>query len=205
LSGGKSPAFSSNAASPSLGGASPALSSNSGFPREKLGAQDGFGRNRFEPSNTSPYDRSAALPSQRQGGYGGLDPESGGLFANYQPPSQRTPGPSQVQADPSSGASGQYGDSQMMTEEEEVDWKKNQIVETTRDTRDVARRIKESSNVFLHGVYAVAQQTHDQGRVLTEAEKKTMSAGMIIPKHTLCLSADSPVYQGSKSPKEKSI
>lgn len=152
FSGGKSPAFTSNTASPSLSGASPALSSNKaspsvgggGFPREKYGAQDGFGRNRFEPSNTSPHDRSAAFPSQRQGGYGGLDTESGGLFANYQPPSQRTPGPSQVQAHAPYSQDGAYSENPEMTEEErqeaEADRLKALIQQTQMETEDSADR-----------------------------------------------------------------
>jgi hypothetical protein len=45
-----------------------------------------------------------------------------------------------MQAGSSSGAPGQYGDSQVMTEEDEVDWTKRQIAEEKAATNDTARR-----------------------------------------------------------------
>ncbi|KAK4105328.1 hypothetical protein N658DRAFT_555843, partial [Parathielavia hyrcaniae] len=140
LSGGTGPALSSNMASPALPSNRTSPSVGNGFSREKYGAQDGFGGNRFGSSSTSPYDRSDGLPSQRQGGYGGLDTESGGLFANYKPPRQQVADSSLGQADPFSGGPGQYRDPQQMTEEDELDWTKAEIVGTKVATNDVARR-----------------------------------------------------------------
>jgi hypothetical protein len=119
-----------NGGSPSLGSAAgtPVLPSNTsspsmgtGFPREKYGASDGVGRNRFEPS-PSPYGGSTAAPAQRQGGYGNLgDAGGGGLFDNYTPPSKNSFGPGSAQADVLGVSEQAYVDPANMTAEERED------------------------------------------------------------------------------------
>jgi hypothetical protein len=119
------------------GGSGPAT--GTGFPKEKYGAADGFGNNRFDTPDSSRYGAPPARPSG--GGYGNLDSSRGALFDGYKPPSARQP------AGPGSGAGpqGQYGrDFSQMTEEEreeaEVSDYKRQILEEQKATNDVGRR-----------------------------------------------------------------
>ncbi|KAG7292504.1 hypothetical protein NEMBOFW57_002539 [Staphylotrichum longicolle] len=126
---GWSPALSSSRASPSIGpnGGSPALSSTTspslgtGYPREKLGAADGVGKSRFDQPVASRYNNSPSLPSQRQGGYGGLDTGREELFANYKGPSQSTTGPNLAQSTSPYSGDGGFNEEREMTEEERKD------------------------------------------------------------------------------------
>ncbi|KAK4128610.1 hypothetical protein N657DRAFT_639097 [Parathielavia appendiculata] len=175
FSGGRSPALSpalsSNTASPALPSNRTSPSVGNAFPREKYGARDGFGGNRFGSSSTSPYDRSPGLPSQRQGGYGGLGTENGGLFDNYKPPSQRFADQSSDQVGPFSGAPGQYGDSQQMTEDEELEWTKAEIVGTKVATNEVARRNVSRLAAANEQFDAMNEQLVREWEMLKNAEK----------------------------------
>ncbi|KAK4151187.1 P-loop containing nucleoside triphosphate hydrolase protein [Chaetomidium leptoderma] len=126
-SAGNSPALSSSAASPSM---------NSGYPREKYGAPDGVGRNRFEPPAPSPYGRPAGSPSQQQGGYGNLDTGSGGLFDNYNGPQRQALGSDSPQFGAPGAAEQTQVDMSNMTEEEREDAEYNAINGEIKQTRN---------------------------------------------------------------------
>jgi hypothetical protein len=142
--GGGSPSLGSAAGTPVLPSNTSSPSMGTGFPREKYGASDGVGKNRFETA-PSPYGNSTGAPPQRQGGYGNLgDTGSGGLFDNYNGPAKQAAGPVSGQAGAPYDPSGQYGESQLMTEEEreeaEVNDIKARIEQEQMQTNEVGRR-----------------------------------------------------------------
>lgn len=162
---GGTPVLPSNTSSPSVGG---------GFPSEKHGALDGFGKARFESPAQSPHQNSTSFPSQHQGGYGNLDSRNE-LFANYNGPSKPTTRSSPTLADAPYGSSMQDGESRPMTEEEwedaEVAGITAQIVEEGAAANDVGRRNIDKLAMANAQMRAMNSQLRQNQELLDRAEK----------------------------------
>ena len=171
-----SPALPSNRTSPSVG---------PGYPREKFGASDGVGRNRFESSAPS-HDHSASLPSQRQGGYGNLDSSNEGLFLNYNGPSKPITRPNPAQNYDSYGTPVQDADSQLMTEEErqeaEVQDTKAQITREIQESVQTSERIRYGVDQAFERMLETTMQTEEQRKKLAGAQGNLMATGTVDPK-----------------------
>jgi hypothetical protein len=144
-----------------------------GFSKDKYGAQDGVGRNRFEPTS-SPYGNPTPFTSQRQGGYGNLDDGRGALFAGYNAGPKSTTSPSLGQPGGSYGDSMQYDESQPMTEEERADAEaegyKAQIEETQAAANDVGRRNYANMVAANERMLALNTQLLQDSEVMKRAE-----------------------------------
>ncbi|KAK3310507.1 uncharacterized protein B0T15DRAFT_518697 [Chaetomium strumarium] len=150
--------------SPSLG---------SGYPREKFGAVDGVGRNRFDAPSAPSYNQSTSLSSQRPGGYGNLDTD-GGLFANYTPPSKQTassgvPGPDGV-----ADAGQAYDDRPPMTEEEE-------------DEKSAVDRLNQMMDAGIMSIEDSQRRLLEQGETLAHAHNQAVkhSEQTTLSKHNI--------------------
>ncbi|KAK4239692.1 P-loop containing nucleoside triphosphate hydrolase protein [Achaetomium macrosporum] len=153
----------SSTSSPSLG---------AGYPREKFGAPDGVGRNRFDVPPSSSYDHSASLPSQRRGGYGNLDTD-GGLFANYTPPSKRTASAALPGPDGLSDAEQAYDVKPPMTEEEQDEANAQAINSQAKETREASRQklfqLNQMAETGLMSIQDSQRRLLEQGEVLAHA------------------------------------
>lgn len=179
--GGGSPSLGSAAGTPVLPSNTSSPSMGTGFPREKYGASDGVGKNRFEPA-PSPYGNSTAPPPQRQGGYGNLgDTGGGGLFDNYKPPSNGSFSPVPGQTEGSYGSQDPYMDRSQMTEEEreeaDVQIQKDQINDLRRQDKAASYRILQMTEQSVAMSANNLQTTRDQGDRLAEAHKNLQKSG----------------------------
>jgi hypothetical protein len=147
-----------------------------GFSKEKYGAQDAVGRNRFEPA-PSPY----GSPAPRQGGYGNLDDGRGALFANYKPSPQQTSSADSPQLGAPSPSGQTFVDRSNMTAEErdeaEYQDKKAEIDQTRNATEDSldralmnAARGREQNRELLNSVIR-------QGEILAHANERSVESG----------------------------
>jgi hypothetical protein len=156
-----------------------------GFPREKYGASDGVGRNRFDPA-PSPYGGSTAAVTQRQGGYGNLgDAGGGGLFDNYTPPSKNSSGPGSAQADGLGVSEQAYIDPANMTAEEREDAEVKRIQALIQEDRNgteqsqdrslqMAREAYERSNEIMNTLARQGDTLLHANQQLEESCKKTV-------------------------------
>ncbi|KAL2133909.1 hypothetical protein VTI74DRAFT_1383 [Chaetomium olivicolor] len=182
-----SPALGSNAPSPSISSAAgrsappsytPNPSMGSGYSREKYGAPDGYGNARFEDQAGTQYNQPAMLSSQRQGGYGNLDAESGDLFEGYNGPSKQThaPGISRTPVP----AEQPYVVTPDMTEEERdtvmYNQKKAEVDQTRNETEDVLDSALAKAQRFRDGIMETHQDVDRQGEMLGHAYDKMMEA-----------------------------
>ncbi len=190
---GGSPALPSNRASPSVG---------TGYPREKFGASDGVGRNRFESSAPSSYDRSPSLPSQRQGGYGNLDTENGGLFSNYNGPSKQTfdsgPGSSSQQpyAQPHVDMTNMTAEERDQAQANLIDGETKQIRNATEDSLDnslgLVRQFREQSA-------ALREERQRQHEALLHANTFAVESGRPISLPIWCPNPGSLMTAANRS------
>jgi hypothetical protein len=140
-----------------------------GFSKEKYGAQDGVGRNRFEPT-PSPY----GSPAPRQGGYGSLDDGRGALFANRDAGPKSATSPGLAQPGGTYGALTEYDESRPMTEEEKADAEaegyKAQIEESQAAANDVGRRNYANMVAANERMAAMNAQLLQDSEVMKRAE-----------------------------------
>ncbi|KAL2022763.1 hypothetical protein VTK56DRAFT_4579 [Thermocarpiscus australiensis] len=168
---GGSPALSHNSASPMIG---------SGYPREKFGAQDGIGSNRYDNNASSRYGQSAPLPSQRQGGYGNLGGSEGGLFINHGGPSTQTGTTIPAQSGVLNDASMHIDQPEQMTEEEraeaEVERTKAEIINTNIATIDSADRSLGMSEQLIEQMLGVNNHLRTQGETISSTKRNLGSS-----------------------------
>ncbi|KAL1841265.1 hypothetical protein VTJ49DRAFT_7267 [Mycothermus thermophilus] len=154
-----------------------------GFPKDKYGAADGFGKNRFDTpdSNSSGGPR----PSPRPGGYGNLDPDDGrsALFAGYNGAAKQTPGPrSDVPGGPGYGAmpgtQQTFVDKSQMTEEEreqyEYDEIKNEVNQVRNETEDSLDRSLARAREARERNAQMLESLNRQGEMLAHANQLTV-------------------------------
>lgn len=188
--------------SPSTAATTPQTSANPSpavgggrFPKEKFGAAGGVGRTRFEPAQTT-IENGPRLASQQQsqGGYGSLEGSAGlGLVEGYggsikQP---HYAGPEQGQL---RNPQADYGESsQAMTEEEEIQWKKQQIAEENFGAVQAGSRALLGVQRLNQRTAEATNQVFDQGDMMHRAHKQSKAAGMklqllhILAELTWCL------------------
>ncbi|KAK4145444.1 P-loop containing nucleoside triphosphate hydrolase protein [Dichotomopilus funicola] len=155
-----------------------------GFPKEKFGATGGVGRARFEPAETT-FENGSRLASQQQsqGGYGSLGGSAGlGLSEGYggstKQPQYAGPGQDQLQ-DPQA----EYGESsQAMTEEEDIQWKKQQIAQENAGAVQAGARALMGVQRFVQQTYEVTEQGFRQGEMMHQAHKNSKAAGVELAK-----------------------
>lgn len=181
--GGGSPSLGSAAGTPVLASNTSSPSIGTGFPREKYGASDGVGRNRFEPA-PSPYGGSTAAAPQSQGGYGNLGGAGGGgLFDNYNPPPKNSFGPGSAQADGLGVSDQAYIDPSNMTAEEREDAEykaiQSQISEERHGTENSVDRslqmaidARERSAAIMNTLVRQGDTLLHANQQLTESSKK---------------------------------
>ncbi|KXX78145.1 Protein transport protein SEC9 [Madurella mycetomatis] len=160
-----------NSASPSMG---------SGYARDKLGASDGIGRDRYGAPTSGPSSQPSQRPVQNQGGYGGLESDKGGLFANYNAPPKYTAGANFPQPGGPVDAQGRPLNWNEMTEEErenaQVQATKTQIEQTSEQTVDVSRNIVAMARNARMRTTDIRQQLARDGELLDHAESRMEDA-----------------------------
>ncbi|AEO65979.1 uncharacterized protein THITE_2113664 [Thermothielavioides terrestris NRRL 8126] len=145
------PPYSVGTASPYAAGGTPSLAANSsspsmrsGYSKEKFGAQDGFGKDRFEPAAPASSQNFGSRPYQQPGGYGSLDLDDGRSTPGYNYPPQQTARPSPAQ---SYGYSAQKPDADGMqmtnqeAHEDEADLIKAEINQVRAETHATSGRV----------------------------------------------------------------
>ncbi|KAL2161437.1 hypothetical protein VTH06DRAFT_7998 [Thermothelomyces fergusii] len=183
----------SNASSPSMG---------TGFAKERYGAQDGVGQNRFEPA-TSPYAGSASPSLQNQGGYGNLGASSSGdLFATYNGSSKQSMSPAPGRNDASYNPAMEQSETREMTEEEKeealVNSTKAEILNLMYQTNEAGMRVEAKAIEANERMRLMNEQLLRQSEMLNSAEKKTFKTRSEVEVSTVNLddldAANKPIF-----------
>jgi hypothetical protein len=134
----------------------------SGYPRDKFGAADGFGGQRYG-SPAAQNSQFTSRPAAAGGGYGGLSGSTGGSFANYDGFNSTIP------------SSGLPANMEEMTEEEreeaKVQMTKNAIVDELRATLNTGERIDAKLNDTITGLVGMNEELLRQGEKLHAGHK----------------------------------
>lgn len=154
----------------------------SGYPSDKLGASGGFGSDRYGTPAFNPSSQASQRPTQNQGGYGGLENDKGGLFANYNAPPKYPAGPDSLQPGASGNAQGTPANWDQMTEEERENFQTQAIIDEANRIRKETVGSGGRSRGLMDQALAVQgqnlQMLYDQGKQLERANDNLMNAGM---------------------------
>ncbi|KAK4111762.1 hypothetical protein N656DRAFT_779854 [Canariomyces notabilis] len=156
--GGSSPAPGFNSVNPSMG---------SGYPRDKFGAADGFGGQRYG-STEAQNSQFSSRPAAAGGGYGGLSGSTGGSFANYDGFNSTVP------------SSGLPANMEEMTEEEreeaKVQMTKNAIVDELRATLNTGERTEAKFDDGIAMLGSLTKTLLEQGDSLQHTKKSLVAS-----------------------------
>ncbi|GAB1310982.1 hypothetical protein MFIFM68171_01192 [Madurella fahalii] len=164
----------------------------SGYQKDKLGASDGFGRDRFGSPALPQSNQHPPRPTQNQGGYGGLGDENGALFANYSGPQKFAAAQNPPQPGAQAGGQGRPMNWNEMTDQEKEDYQvqetKTQIVDTIRDTKASGARSVAMVNQFVNGTMSINEQLMRDRERLHQAHRNLIGTGTEVDKGRVNLS-----------------